>query len=306
MRNYAKAVGTFWTGETGRKIRVLGRDVQVMAFYLFTCPSSNWLGLYYLPIPTICHEVGSSSEGALEALRSLEKLDFAYYDEETETVWVPGAAKFQIAESLDPKDNKIKGIVSDLQLCECKRFAEDFYRRYKDSYNLPEIDFKKKKRKPLTSPLQAPPKPRTGTRTGTRTGSGAQLLARSEQSSPSPGSIFTELPCTGKSRIFEVTKDYIDEMRPLYPNVDIEKETLLAKGWLINNPKQQKTYDGMTRFLGSWYARQQNKPAGGQGNGSSPANNKPAGVERPKYVAKERDENGLPLLPGPDMDPGGG
>lgn len=78
---------------------------------------------------------------------------------------------------------------------------------------------------------------------------------------------FTELPCTGPSKIFKVEKSYIEEMKPLYPGVDIEKETLLAKAWLINNPTHQKTYRGMKSFLGRWYARSQNK-----GNGNQPPN----------------------------------
>jgi hypothetical protein len=50
MRDYAKVAPTFWNGETGKKIRELGRDAQVVALYLITCPSSNWIGLYYLPL----------------------------------------------------------------------------------------------------------------------------------------------------------------------------------------------------------------------------------------------------------------
>jgi hypothetical protein len=74
--------------------------------------------------------------------------------------------------------------------------------------------------------------------------------------------IFCELPCSGKPKTFQVTKAYIAEMQALYPGVDVERETLQAKAWLINNPIRQKTHTGMTRFLGNWYGKSQNETKG--------------------------------------------
>ena len=77
---------------------------------------------------------------------------------------------------------------------------------------------------------------------------------------PTPAAeVFTELPCTGKTQTWPVTKSYIAEMAPLYPGIDIQSEILRAKGWLLNNPTKRKTAVGMTRFLGSWFAREQDK-----------------------------------------------
>src|SRR5437899_9218726 len=73
VREYAKVAPQFWTGETGKRIRALGRDAQVVALYLVSSPSSTMLGFYYLPIPTLCHEIGISRQGALKALRSLSE-----------------------------------------------------------------------------------------------------------------------------------------------------------------------------------------------------------------------------------------
>ena len=74
----------------------------------------------------------------------------------------------------------------------------------------------------------------------------------------SVASIFTELPCTGPRKSFSVTNEYVEEMKNLYPGIDIEKETLAAKAWLINNPTKAKTYSGITKYLGNWYSRAQN------------------------------------------------
>jgi hypothetical protein len=70
--------------------------------------------------------------------------------------------------------------------------------------------------------------------------------------------IFCEMPCTGKDGIFIVRRSYLEQMKILYLGIDIESETLRAKGWLLNNPRRQKTFRGMTKFLGGWYERAQN------------------------------------------------
>jgi len=88
------------------------------------------------------------------------------------------------------------------------------------------------------------------------------LASSDKKSSLSAEEIFTEIPCKGQVKIFQVSKQYLQEMRSLYPGIDIEKETLRAKGWIINNPSLGKTSRGMTRFLGSWYSKAQNNGNG--------------------------------------------
>src|SRR5690242_1093322 len=104
MREYAKVSGGFWIGETGKQLRGAGCDAQLVALYLLTCPSSNMLGLYYLPMPTLCHEIGSPSK----ALRRVCETGFAFYDDLSEHVWIPEMARRQIGATLDPKDKRVK------------------------------------------------------------------------------------------------------------------------------------------------------------------------------------------------------
>jgi hypothetical protein len=90
MRDYGKIAPQFWNGPTGRKIRRLGIECQVVALYLVTAPTSNALGLYYLPLPILCHEVaGLTLEGASKALQSLSDIGFAHYDAKSSTRWLP-------------------------------------------------------------------------------------------------------------------------------------------------------------------------------------------------------------------------
>ena len=152
MREYGKVAPQFWIGTTGKEIRALGRDAQVIALYLLTCPSSNMLGLYYLPLPTLCHEIGSPFKGALKTLRRLSEAHFAYYDEAAELVWVPEMARYQIGEALKPNDKRVAGINRSMQLIKHHPFVDKFIERYKQAYHLNITSISS----PIESPLQAP------------------------------------------------------------------------------------------------------------------------------------------------------
>lgn len=148
MREYGKVAPQFWTGDTGRQIRKYGRDCQVVAFYLLTCPSANMIGLYYLPLPVLMHEVGITKEGASKALRRLSEALFATYDEASEHVFVHEMASFQIGEPLAENDNRVKGIIREWQTMRKTPFYKDFHQRYAESFHLPS-----------PSPFEAPCKP---------------------------------------------------------------------------------------------------------------------------------------------------
>jgi hypothetical protein len=293
MRDYSKTAPTFWTGDTGRKIRAAGRDVQVVAFYLFTCPNSNWIGLYYLPIPTLCHEVGISKEGASKALRSLETIGYSFYDYENEIVWVPGTAKFQVGESLKAGDLRIKGIVKDLQQYSKSIYCADFYARYASLYCLPEIDLPSPSDKALRSPLQGPSKPVTviGAVIGTETVIGAGTFAQSDKSLQAPASpVFLQIPLIDKTN-YPICKCQVDEWKGLYPAVDIEQELRNYLGWSLANPKKRKTKRGILGSLNFWLADKQNK-GNGTGKQKTMTRQEEAFAHLDELMAQE--ENGKP------------
>lgn len=154
MRDYAKIAPQFWTGTTGKRIRAHGRDAQVVALYLLTCPAANMIGLYYLPLPTLCHEVGIHPKGASKALRSLSEGGFAHYDEQTEHVFIPEMARFQIGSTLTQKDNRWKAIIKDLAAARSCSFIKDFYDRYAEAYQLPPTEIAKPLRRPFGGPSE--------------------------------------------------------------------------------------------------------------------------------------------------------
>jgi len=138
MRSYSRVSPQFWTGVTGRALREAGRDVQIVALYLVTCPSGSMSGVFYLPLPTLCYEVGISRKKAQRVLAVLERERFAFFDKASQTVWVPEMARFQIGEQLHPPDKRIRGLGRELEAVAGSPFVAQFFRRYKEAFHLPE------------------------------------------------------------------------------------------------------------------------------------------------------------------------
>lgn len=155
MRDYAIVKPQFWIGETGRRLREAGPEALLVAMYLLTCPNSGMLGLFYLPLVSIAHETALTLEGASEGLRRVSEAGFARYDHSSETVWVLEMATYQVAETLNPKDNRWKGVVRELETWRKSPFFADFVAKYKVAYGLPDSLLSEVS----TSPLEAPSKP---------------------------------------------------------------------------------------------------------------------------------------------------
>ncbi len=151
MRDYCKVNGRFWTGETGKSLR--GHlEAQVLAAYLMTAPTSNMIGLFYLPMPTLCHETGLSEEGASKALARLSEGGFAHYDARSETVFVVNMAREQVGPSLAPADNRVKGVRREVEEHIKCPLLHKFLEVYGVAYHLLEV-------RPETSPFEGPSKP---------------------------------------------------------------------------------------------------------------------------------------------------
>lgn len=136
MREFARVLPSFWTGETGRRLRALGVEAQLMGLYLITCPHADAFGLFRLPLPYVAHDTGLSIEGASKALRSLSEAGFADYEEASESVWVPEMARVQIGESLKPTDKRHAWVATELEKRRKHPFFGRFIERYRQPYAL--------------------------------------------------------------------------------------------------------------------------------------------------------------------------
>ena len=129
VREYARVSPNFWTGDTGREIRLAGLDVQVVALYLITSPHANVIGLYRLPLIYLSHETGVPLERCSNAVRTLSELCFCSYDERSEVVWVHEMASWQLGKS-GPETNHAKGAAEQFAAVPQNAFTGRFYEKY--------------------------------------------------------------------------------------------------------------------------------------------------------------------------------
>ena len=71
--------------------------------------------------------------------------------------------------------------------------------------------------------------------------------------------VFVSLPLVPGSGSFDVTINYLNSLRQLYPAIDVEQEFRKMYAWLDSNPKNRKTERGIKRFITGWLGRAQDK-----------------------------------------------
>ena len=150
MRDYGVVSPKFWIGETGKALRG-NAPAQVLALYLMTCPHANMIGVFHCPVLYMAHETGLGMEGASKALQSLIEAGYCTYDDASETVFVHRMAAYQVAESLKPGDNRVKGVEREWQNIGPALLKKAFFAMYSVAFHLP-VENKN------TSPSKAPPK----------------------------------------------------------------------------------------------------------------------------------------------------
>jgi hypothetical protein len=105
ISEWSKMSRSAWIGKTGRALR--GKiEGQVLFGYVVYNTHMNMWGLYYLPKLLIAHELGHPMKVIEKGLKDLAEARFAYYDNETEYLFVVEMAHIQVGELKD-KDTRI-------------------------------------------------------------------------------------------------------------------------------------------------------------------------------------------------------
>lgn len=136
MRDYATIAPQFWLGETGRKIRKAGPSALLVAMYLLTTPHSNGLGLYYMPVMYIAHDLNLGVDETKAALDGCINAGFCAYDYDADVVWVFNMARYQIGERLAPKDNRVTWVARLWEKLPKCTFLDEFRARYAEAYGM--------------------------------------------------------------------------------------------------------------------------------------------------------------------------
>lgn len=108
-----------------------------------------------------------------------------------------------------------------------------------------------------------------------------------ENNSNVQSDVFISIPLKDGST-FPVTYGYIDELSPLYPDVDIQQELRNMIGWILGKPERKKTARGIKSFISNWLKNSQ-KDATNKPTGRTTANQKKQELEyiRQKYAKEE-------------------
>lgn len=144
MRSYSQIVPTFWTRGSGKKLRG-NHTAQLLALYFMTAPSSNMIGLYYLPLNTICSETGLTDVQVTEALPFLEEI--VKYDFESEMVWMPEGAAHQIGETMHGNDKRRAVVQRELEMAGSHPYVSEFIDRYAKAYGFSDLIVASKREK---------------------------------------------------------------------------------------------------------------------------------------------------------------
>lgn len=83
----------------------------------------------------------------------------------------------------------------------------------------------------------------------------AELKVETE---PAQADVFIKLPLINGDD-YLVTKEYVKELKELYPAVDVEQALRSMRGWLGSHPKNKKTPRGIKRFITGWMSRDQDE-----------------------------------------------
>lgn len=139
--------------EAGRKLRAAGGPMALLlGSYLWTAPSGNLIGLFYLPLVTMGAETGMGPEELHAALNACARADFAYYGAEREEVWLPAFMERTIGERMKAGDLRRPAVEKMLAAARASRFFGDLLDRYGGPYALTG----EAPSKPLASPSEGP------------------------------------------------------------------------------------------------------------------------------------------------------
>ena len=103
-----------------------------------------------------------------------------------------------------------------------------------------------------------------------------------------PDTTFINIPVQG-GQYFTVTYGYVDELKALYPDVDVEQALRSMVGW--SNANSKKTMNGVKRFINNWLQKDQKEsktPMMKQGATAYRGRQNPMSAIREKILEEER------------------
>ena len=120
---------------SGRELREKLRQTPeglIVAMYLMTSPHANMLGLYYIPLLYIAHETGLGFEGAKGFKEPVKRGFVAMTKPRRQSAHE--MARFQVAESLKPADNRCKNVQKEYDSLPSSPYLSSFFDKYAQAF----------------------------------------------------------------------------------------------------------------------------------------------------------------------------
>ena len=144
---YGVLLPSYWDGPTGKQIQAKGGEAVILGAYLGSNKYANMIGLYELPLLYVLHDlpVLRTRAAVLRAFRHLSAVEYAYYDEATEFVWVREMARIRLhlrpGERLSTasghRDKRQPAVVELYESLKPNPFLARFHDRYAADLGLP-------------------------------------------------------------------------------------------------------------------------------------------------------------------------
>jgi hypothetical protein len=235
VRAYASVSPQFWIGRTGKALRG-NADAQILALYLMTSPHANMIGVFHCPLVYVAHETGLTFEGASKALQSLIEAGFCTYDHDDEYVFVHEFAAHQVGEGLSAKDNRCKGVLSELSKVPKNQCRQAFTERYRDDFHL----FDEAEN---TRGIEAPSKPlRSQEQEQEQEERGKPLVASPAVAGPSP--VRQAMPACPSARLVDLYHERLPELPRVRLMTDARSKALQRRWrWVLTSRRE----DGQPR-----------------------------------------------------------
>jgi len=279
MGQYGVIHDRFWTWA---RTEGLSLGATCLGAYLLSCPHRSILGAYRLPLAYVCDDLGNSSETVSKWFKELSpnpESAFALLCEKTSFVFLPKYLKWN--QPQNPNQRKaIARAALDLpdKFCHyrlllgsleayCQPFDNSFETvletiRERSSNQYQYQYHKQKEESPDgDSCSDFPP----------NGGSHEQFVAVDSVDEVSPRKekrlgtfkggddcAIVALPLAG-GREFILTASWAAEKAPIYPGVDVVREAMQMREWLLANTKKRKTDRGILGFVTGWLKRAQDR-----------------------------------------------
>jgi len=246
---YTRVESRFWQDE---KMRNVSDDARYLMLYLLTSPHRNILGLYFLPFPYACFDLGWDEKRFKKALEELLKTGGIAYDAISHVVLVKNYLKHNPLENLNQVKHAIEKL-NELPGTHLFRSLLTIVEQFDKPFMKPLIErLQERLGKPVTVTVTV-----TESVTVTEEETESMHGAEAAPCQPTAPPIIT-LMLNDKTE-YPVTEEQVEEWTKLYPAVDVMQELRKMKGWLDANPSKRKTKKGILRFINNWLSKEQDR-----------------------------------------------